>query len=66
MVGSTRPGRRRKQVADWVLSRAITRGGADFELLDLVDCESCRQHSRFGWLVAKQKLSRRWSLCCGR
>jgi NAD(P)H-dependent FMN reductase len=39
VVGSTRPGRRSKQVADWVLSRAIARGGADFELLDLADYE---------------------------
>ncbi|KQR64108.1 NADPH-dependent FMN reductase [Arthrobacter sp. Leaf337] len=37
VVGSTRPGRRSKQVADWVLTRAISRGGADFELLDLAD-----------------------------
>lgn len=37
VVGSTRPGRRSRQVADWVLSRAITRGGADFEILDLAD-----------------------------
>ena len=37
MVGSTRPGRRSKQVAEWVLARARSRGGADFELLDLAD-----------------------------
>jgi NAD(P)H-dependent FMN reductase len=37
IVGSTRPGRRSKQVADWVLSRATTRGGADFEMLDLAE-----------------------------
>ena len=37
VVGSTRPGRRSKQVAEWVLSRATTRGGADFEMLDLTD-----------------------------
>lgn len=37
VVGSTRPGRRSKQVADWVLRRAIARGGADFELLDLAE-----------------------------
>jgi NAD(P)H-dependent FMN reductase len=37
VVGSTRPGRRSKQVAEWVLRRAIARGGADFELLDLAD-----------------------------
>ncbi|MBT2522951.1 NAD(P)H-dependent oxidoreductase [Arthrobacter sp. ISL-28] len=37
MVGSTRPGRRSKQVADWVLARATSRGGADFEILDLAD-----------------------------
>jgi NAD(P)H-dependent FMN reductase len=35
VVGSTRPGRRSKQVADWVLARATARGGAEFELLDL-------------------------------
>lgn len=37
VVGSTRPGRRSKQVADWVLARATARGGAEFELLDLAD-----------------------------
>lgn len=37
VVGSTRPGRRSRQVADWVLDRANSRGGADFELLDLAD-----------------------------
>ncbi|MDQ0865003.1 NADPH-dependent FMN reductase [Arthrobacter globiformis] len=37
VVGSTRPGRRSKQVADWVLARATSRGGADFEMLDLAD-----------------------------
>ena len=37
VVGSTRPGRRSRQVADWVLSRATTRGGADFEILDLAE-----------------------------
>jgi NAD(P)H-dependent FMN reductase len=35
VVGSTRPGRRSKEVADWVLARATARGGADFEMLDL-------------------------------
>ncbi|WP_306923296.1 NADPH-dependent FMN reductase [Arthrobacter globiformis] len=39
VVGSTRPGRRSKQVADWVLARATARGGAEFELLDLADYE---------------------------
>lgn len=37
VVGSTRPGRRSRQVADWVLARATARGGADFEMLDLAD-----------------------------
>lgn len=35
VVGSTRPGRHSKQVADWVLSRAASQDGASFELLDL-------------------------------
>ncbi|MEV8146664.1 NAD(P)H-dependent oxidoreductase [Arthrobacter sp. NPDC080073] len=39
VVGSTRPGRRSRQVADWVFSRATTRGGADFEILDLAEHE---------------------------
>ncbi|MBT2523286.1 NADPH-dependent FMN reductase [Arthrobacter sp. ISL-28] len=39
VVGSTRPGRRSRQVAEWVLSRATSRGGADFEMLDLADYE---------------------------
>jgi NAD(P)H-dependent FMN reductase len=37
VVGSTRPGRRSRQVADWVFSRATKHGGADFEILDLAD-----------------------------
>lgn len=37
VVGSTRPGRRSKQVADWVLKRAREHGGATFELLDVAD-----------------------------
>lgn len=37
VVGSTRPGRRSRQVADWVVARAANRGGADFEFLDLAD-----------------------------
>ena len=37
VVGSTRPGRRSRQVADWVLARATAHGGADFEMLDLAD-----------------------------
>lgn len=37
VVGSTRPGRRSKQVADWVFARATSKGGADFEILDLAD-----------------------------
>ncbi|GAA5199904.1 NAD(P)H-dependent oxidoreductase [Arthrobacter gyeryongensis] len=37
VVGSTRPGRRSRQVADWVLARATAHGGADFEILDLAD-----------------------------
>jgi NAD(P)H-dependent FMN reductase len=37
VVGSTRPGRRSKQVADWVLARATSRAGADFEMLDIAD-----------------------------
>lgn len=37
VVGSTRPGRRSRQVADWVLARATARGDADFEMLDLAD-----------------------------
>src|SRR5213595_2228546 len=37
VVGSTRPGRRSRQVADWVFSRATKHGGADFEILDLAE-----------------------------
>lgn len=35
VVGSTRPGRHSKQVADWVLGRAAAHEEAHFELLDL-------------------------------
>ncbi|PJJ70484.1 NAD(P)H-dependent FMN reductase [Diaminobutyricimonas aerilata] len=37
IVGSTRPGRVGKQVADWVLDRASARGDARYELIDLAD-----------------------------
>lgn len=37
VVGSTRPGRRSIQVAEWVLERAREHGGAEFELLDVAD-----------------------------
>ncbi len=37
IVGSTRPGRNGKAVADWVLEKASTRAEAKYELIDLVD-----------------------------
>ncbi len=37
IVGSTRPGRNGKQVADWVLAQAQARGDAQYELVDLAD-----------------------------
>ena len=37
IVGSTRPGRNGKAVADWVLAQASGRPGAAYELVDLVD-----------------------------
>jgi NAD(P)H-dependent FMN reductase len=37
IVGSTRPGRNGKAVADWVLGKAAGRTGATYELIDLVD-----------------------------
>jgi len=37
IVGSTRPGRNGKQVADWVLEQARQRTDAEFELVDLAD-----------------------------
>lgn len=37
ILGSTRPGRRGKAVADWVLEQAATRSDASYELVDLVD-----------------------------
>ncbi|MFD5141957.1 NADPH-dependent FMN reductase [Streptomyces sp. NPDC058401] len=37
IVGSTRPGRNGKAVADWVLAKAKERTGADYELVDLID-----------------------------
>jgi NAD(P)H-dependent FMN reductase len=36
-VGSTRPGRNGKAVADWVASKAKSRTAADYELVDLAD-----------------------------
>lgn len=37
ILGSTRPGRNGKAVADWVLTKAKERTGADYELIDLLD-----------------------------
>ncbi|HEX3786085.1 MAG TPA: NAD(P)H-dependent oxidoreductase [Pseudonocardiaceae bacterium] len=37
ILGSTRPGRNGKAVADWVLNQAKTRTEADYELVDLAD-----------------------------
>ena len=37
ILGSTRPGRNGKQVADWVLAQAARRDDAEFELVDLAD-----------------------------
>jgi NAD(P)H-dependent FMN reductase len=39
IVGSTRPGRKARAVADWVLSLAQSRGDAQYELVDLLDLE---------------------------
>jgi NAD(P)H-dependent FMN reductase len=37
ILGSTRPGRNGKAVADWVLAKAKERTSADYELIDLID-----------------------------
>ena len=37
IIGSTRPGRNGKAVADWVLNRASAREGVSYELVDLAD-----------------------------
>lgn len=37
ILGSTRPGRNGKAVADWVTQAASSRTGADYQLLDLLD-----------------------------
>jgi NAD(P)H-dependent FMN reductase len=37
ILGSTRPGRNGKAVADWVLTKAKERTNADYELIDLID-----------------------------
>ncbi|MFD7902669.1 NADPH-dependent FMN reductase [Kitasatospora sp. NPDC059747] len=37
ILGSTRPGRNGKAVADWVVDRAGARTGAEYELVDLAD-----------------------------
>ena len=37
VLGSTRPGRNGKAVADWVVGQARGRDGATYELVDLVD-----------------------------
>jgi NAD(P)H-dependent FMN reductase len=37
ILGSTRPGRRGEQVAQWVMERALRLTAVEFELVDLVD-----------------------------
>lgn len=37
IIGSTRPGRKGKAVADWVLAKSVDRRDADYELVDLLD-----------------------------
>jgi NAD(P)H-dependent FMN reductase len=37
ILGSTRPGRNGRAVADWVMERAKARADADYELIDLAD-----------------------------
>lgn len=37
ILGSTRPGRNGKAVADWVMARAKERTEAEYELIDLAD-----------------------------
>jgi NAD(P)H-dependent FMN reductase len=37
ILGSTRPGRKGAQVADWVMEHAKNRADAEFELIDLAD-----------------------------
>ncbi|WP_141207884.1 NAD(P)H-dependent oxidoreductase [Streptomyces griseorubiginosus] len=37
LIGSTRPGRKGEQVAQWVHERAARRGDAEFEVIDLLD-----------------------------
>ncbi|HZO35779.1 MAG TPA: NAD(P)H-dependent oxidoreductase [Solirubrobacteraceae bacterium] len=37
ILGSTRPGRNGKAVADWVVAKAAGRTGAQYELVDLLD-----------------------------
>ncbi|WP_194909061.1 NADPH-dependent FMN reductase [Catenulispora rubra] len=37
ILGSTRPGRNGKAVADWVMEKAAARTGAKYELVDLAD-----------------------------
>src|ERR1700757_4652792 len=37
ILGSTRPGRNGKAVADWVVEKAQARIGADYDLIDLAD-----------------------------
>lgn len=37
ILGSTRPNRNGKAVADWVFAKASGRAGADYDLIDLAD-----------------------------
>src|SRR5258708_15694208 len=54
ILGSTRPGRNGKAVADWVVDRAGARIGAHYELVDLVDYPPPEQHDAAATVLVDQ------------
>jgi NAD(P)H-dependent FMN reductase len=45
IVGSTRPGRHARAVADWVLAQGWGRSGANYEIVDLAAFTPARLHN---------------------
>jgi NAD(P)H-dependent FMN reductase len=46
ILGSTRPGRNGKAVADWVLDKAPPPIGADYDLIDLASDQTASESPR--------------------
>jgi NAD(P)H-dependent FMN reductase len=63
IIGSTRPGRNGEAVAKWVYEAALKHGGAEFELIDLLDYHLPLLDEPFPPLMKKytQEHTKKWS-----